>query len=74
MGWVQPRGVATATAPMAAWERSAGSGTASDRFTWDRRNAALSVRSPAALTATGEWPVAPRPAERRILFRRFVQR
>lgn len=71
---VRVGGGATAGAALTAWERSAGSGSEDARFTYGRRDTSLSVRQSAPLLATGEWPVPARPAERRIIFRRYVQR
>ncbi len=45
-----------------------------ERFEFARRDASLSLRSPAPLRATTQWPGPLRPLERRIVFRWWEQR
>ncbi|MFU8829275.1 MAG: hypothetical protein ACNA8P_07560 [Phycisphaerales bacterium] len=44
-----------------------------DRFEFARNDSRLAPASRGPLLATREWPEAPRPAERRIIFRRWQQ-
>lgn len=45
-----------------------------ERFEFARRDPVLSLRTPAPLRATTQWPGPPRPLERRIIFRWWEQR
>ena len=62
------------TTDLLAWERAPGTPSEAERFEFARRDAGLNIVRDEALRATAQWPLAPRPAERPVIFRRWRQR
>ena len=69
-----PARLAMPAADVVVFDRSRDGRPGPARFEFARRNAALGASARVPLLATNQWPAPARPVERRIIFRRWVQR
>lgn len=61
------------TPAMSAWERSGNATAPADRWEFARRDDSLSATTHIPILGTQQWPLPPRPQERRVRFRHWEQ-